>query len=88
MPHASWHNVRKSQRRTPFPAPPQPGYNPGMRDAIMGTLGTAWIALAIWFVVRVVNRQESWVMAAVILGIAAAAWAGLLIGLTYLLKGC
>ena len=59
-----------------------------MLDAIMGTLGTAWVALAVWFGARIVNRQESWVMAAVILGVAAAAWAGLFVALTYLLKGC
>jgi len=59
-----------------------------MRDAIMGALGTAWAALAIWLLVRTINREESCIMAVAVLGIGAAAWFGLFVGLTYLLKGC
>jgi hypothetical protein len=59
-----------------------------MLDAITGTLGTAWAALAIWLLVRVINRQESWVMAVVVLGIAAAALAVLVVFLGYAFRGC
>jgi len=36
----------------------------------IGTLGVAWVALAIWLLARVVNRKESVVMAITVLFLA------------------
>ena len=41
-----------------FPPPRRPGYNPGMGEAILGVLGAAVAAFAVWLSVRIISRRE------------------------------
>ena len=55
---------------------------------LLPAFGAAYAALAVWFLVRIVNRRESWVMAIVILASTGVLGAALLTGAAFLLKGC
>lgn len=57
-------------------------------SVLLPAFGVAYAALAVWFLVRIVNRRESWVMAIVILASGGALGAALLAGAALLLKGC
>ena len=73
----AWRGVRKSQRKFAFPQSPRGRYNLGMGHSILAVWGTAYAALLLWLVVRVVNRPESWGMAItvpVIAGCAGGTW--------------
>ena len=57
-------------------------------SVLLPAFGVAYAALAIWFLVRIANRRESWVMAIVILATAGALGSVVLAGAMLWLKGC
>jgi len=57
-------------------------------NVILSAFGTAYAALAVWFLIRIINGRESWLMAVVILIIAAGVGAALTYGLAFVVTGC
>jgi len=59
-----------------------------MSWAIFGTTGTAFAALTIWLLVRVIDKRESLVMAIAVLTVVGSVGMATAILLAYLLSGC